>query len=164
MLRNFCLYACWALCVALSGQSAMARCDPDEIQIGQDRLYDYCLKTSMVAACQGKGSDVAKCLYAGCIGTSGREMSAEIAACKRTNQLCLEEHGASAALVGSIGGCMVGLAVENLPGCYGGTVVGAAAHDTAVYICRIKFGDCVQPSLDKQKHFKDFCSQYSSAP
>jgi hypothetical protein len=163
MLRHVWLFVFCALCIDFGSSGAIARCDPDEIQIGQDHLYDYCLKKSVVISCQAKGGNVAKCINAGCIGTSGADQQGEIAECKNANQTCLEEHGATAALIGSIVGCMVGLAAESLPGCYGGTVVGAAVHDSAVYICKAKFGDCVAPSLQKAKHFKDFCDQYSPA-
>lgn len=155
---------CGALVLLVDVHSATARCDPDEIKIGEDRLYDYCMKKNVLSECQRRGGNVDRCINAGCVKNAGENLGARIATCREANELCLAERGASTALIAAITTCIAGAAAASLATCFGGTVIGGLGWDSAHYVCKIKFGDCVEPSLKEHKNFVDFCRQYGTRP
>lgn len=161
---SWCSALCGMLVLLVDAHGAMARCDPDEIKIGEDRLYEYCMKKNVVTECQTRGGDVGRCVTAGCVKNAGQNLRARIATCQHDNELCLAERGASTALIAAITACIAGAAVDNLAACFGGTTVGSLGWDSAHYVCKIKFGDCVEPSLKEQRNFVDFCRQYGTRP
>jgi hypothetical protein len=158
------LALCAALVLLIDAGSAIARCDPDETKIGEDRLYDYCMKTKVLSECQRKGGNVDRCINAGCVKNAGENLGARIATCRQASELCLAEKGASTALIAAITTCIAGAAADNLTACFGGTVIGGLGWDSAHYVCKIKFGDCVEPSLKEHKNFVTFCRQYGARP
>jgi hypothetical protein len=157
-------FALFVLGLLIVADSAMARCDPDEIKIGEDRLYDYCMKRNVLSECQRKGGSVDRCINAGCVKNAGENLGARIATCTNANELCLAERGASTALIAAITTCIVGAAAENLSACFGGTLIGGLGWDSAHYVCKAKFGDCVEPSLKEHRNFVSFCRQYGARP
>jgi len=150
-----CLLASLAPAVLAEG------CHSDETQIGEDDDYYYCMKTAEINACRSKGGNSANCIHAGCVRTAGVNLRKEINECKSKNETCLYERNAPSSLVESISGCIVGTAVTgNLGGCFVGTASGAVKWDTAVALCKAKFGDCVEPGLKEHKSFVAACDRY----
>jgi hypothetical protein len=129
-----------------------------------NRFYDYCMKKNVLSECQRRCGNVDRCINAGCVKNAGENLGAGIAACRQANELCLAESGASTALIAAITTCIAGAAADNLAACFGGTAIGSFRWDSAHDVCKIKFGDCVEPNLKEQKNFVEFCRQYGTRP
>lgn len=154
----------FALIVFGEGRVLAAGCDPDEIKVGEDRFYVYCMKKNIVTDCQRKGGNVGRCVNAGCVRSAGEELRDDIGTCSQAAEDCLAERGASTKLISAIVACIASAAADHVEACFGATVIGGLGWDEAHYICKSKFGDCVQPKLRKQRNFVTFCGQYGAQP
>lgn len=142
--------------------SIAAACEKDEVLVGEDAKFEYCMKIRSVQNCKSKGGDVTKCVRAACVGTAGVQLKQVHASCKTKNETCLHERGAPSALVDSISGCIVGtVATGNLGACFASTAVGSFRYDTAVNLCKAAFGDCMGPGLQEHKNFTALCNKFN---
>ena len=150
-----------ALALIVAG-SAGAACDPDEIKIGEDRHYDYCLKTRVVGDCKSRGGDVQKCVNAACVRTAGENLGGRLASCREESTICAGELGVPTAGVVALGVCLASAAAANPETCWAALPAAVAIVDVARATCRAKYGRCVEPSLAEHKSYVAFCNRYQA--
>jgi hypothetical protein len=155
-----------ACCAAglLLGARPVAACDPDEIKVGADRYFDYCLKQSAVADCKRKGGNVNKCVNTACRVQAGATLRSGLADCREQSSICAGELGVPSALIATVLTWLAGSATANPETCWVAVPAGASAADVALATCRAKYGRCVEPVLKQQKDFNTYCDRYHPAP
>ncbi|MBV9748557.1 MAG: hypothetical protein JO157_07075 [Acetobacteraceae bacterium] len=150
---------CGAGLLLLGAASAIA-CDPDEIKVGGDRYFDYCIKKTDVTDCKRKGGNVNKCVHTACRVQAGSKLSSGLADCREQSSICAGELGVPSTVIGAVLTCLAGSAVANPETCWVAIPAGAAATDVALATCRAKYGRCVEPVLKEQKDFNTYCDRY----
>ncbi len=154
--------ACALLLVCLAPGAVANECRSNEVLVDEDDDYDYCIKKTLVQDCNSKAAGVNKCINAGCVHTAGLLLKKQLAACNEQNDLCMQEQGAAAALIQALSTCIIGTAITADPAvCFGATAVGGIKHDNALYFCKRKFGNCMEPGLAQHKGFVKACAKFN---
>ena len=155
--------SCCAAGLLLEAASAVA-CDPDEIKVGADRYFDYCIKKTAVSDCKRKGGNVTKCVNTACRVQAGATLNSGLADCREQMTICAGELGVPSAVIAIVSTCLAGTIAANPETCWAAAPAGTAAADVALTTCRAKFGRCVEPVLKQQKDFNTYCDRYHPSP
>lgn len=155
-----------ASCAALwllPGATSARACGPDEIKIGADRYFDYCIPKTVVGDCRTKGGNVDKCVNTACRVKAGATLSEGLADCREETTICAGELAVPTSIIAALITCLAGAAAANPETCWAGGPVGIAAADVALTTCRAKYNRCVGPVLKQQKDFNTYCDRYRAA-
>jgi hypothetical protein len=163
MMKLRAVGACCAAMWLLLGATWALACDPDEIKIGADRYFDYCLPKTVVGTCQTKGGNVDKCVNTACRVRAGATLREGLADCREQTTVCAGELAVPTSIITALVTCLAGAAAANPETCWVGGSVGLAAADVALTTCRVKYGRCIEPVLKQQKDFNTYCDRYRAA-